>query len=278
VHEYRQELAGTYRTFGPLLVDTGHTDNAERAYQCALALQLQTLAEDPSETMSHLELARIYRNMGILYVRTGRPQDAKTAYRQALAEYEPLAARFPAELGHQTELAETLTRLADLAREQRDVGRARILLGQAGPRFEAALTASPKNAEVRRLFCHNRATLTTILLETGEHASAAEAASDLAAHALDPIEDRYVAARLLAQCMRQAQDDVRLAPARRDELVESYARQAMELLDQAVAEGYDDAARLRTESNLEPLRSRDDFRKLLAKIERRTGSFGRNSK
>jgi eukaryotic-like serine/threonine-protein kinase len=278
VHEYRQELAGTYLTLGPLLIDMGLTADAETAYQSALALQIQILAEDSSVTMSHLELARIYRNMAILYARTDRAKDAKSVYQQALAEYEALAARFPTELEHQAELAETLHRFAELVREQHDFSLARSLMEQAGSRFEVAISLSSRNAEVRRFYCDNRSALSTILLETGEHVGAAVAAGNLAASALDPIKDRYLAACLLAQCMRQAQGDSRLGPARRDELIESYARQAIEILGEAVGQGYDDAAQLRMESKLEPLRSREDFRTLLAKVEGRTRSFGRNSK
>jgi tetratricopeptide (TPR) repeat protein len=278
VHEYRQELGGTYLTLGTLLVDMGRSAEAETAYRNALEVQKKLVADDPSVTMSHLELARVYRNMGILYARTGRPQDATSSYRQALAEYEALAARFPTELAHQTELAETLSRFAELMREKHDVPVVRKMLEQAGSISAAAIRSNPRNAEARRIYCQNRAVLAAILLETGEHASAALAASNLARFAVDPVTDRYRAACLLAQCMRQAHGDRRLDPAKRDSLIESYARQAMDLLGEALAQGYDDAAQLRTESNFEPLRSREEFRSLLAKIEEKARAFARKPK
>jgi hypothetical protein len=46
-----------------------------------------------------------------------------------------------------------------------------------------------------------------------------------------------------------------------------YADRAMELLTQAVKFGYDNATRLRSDSDLTLLQDRDDFRKLVAELE-----------
>ena len=46
------------------------------------------------------------------------------------------------------------------------------------------------------------------------------------------------------------------------------ANQAMDLLKKAVGMGYRDAASLRTESALDPLREREDFKKLLAELDK----------
>jgi hypothetical protein len=41
----------------------------------------------------------------------------------------------------------------------------------------------------------------------------------------------------------------------------------MKLLQQAVAKGYQDAAHLKQDTDLAPLRDREDFKKLLAEVE-----------
>jgi hypothetical protein len=46
-----------------------------------------------------------------------------------------------------------------------------------------------------------------------------------------------------------------------------YADQAMDALRRAVDNGYKAADRLRNDPELEPLRSRDDFKKLLGEVE-----------
>jgi hypothetical protein len=50
-------------------------------------------------------------------------------------------------------------------------------------------------------------------------------------------------------------------------LAKSYAARALDLLRQAVARGYKDAALMKKDPDLDPLRQRDDYRKLLAEVE-----------
>jgi serine/threonine protein kinase/tetratricopeptide (TPR) repeat protein len=75
------------------------------------------------------------------------------------------------------------------------------------------------------------------------------------------------AAALLSHCATLAEKDGRLAQEKRKELVEGYARQAVDMLREAIANGYKDASALRQMTALAVLRSRDDFQKLLAEVE-----------
>jgi hypothetical protein len=50
---------------------------------------------------------------------------------------------------------------------------------------------------------------------------------------------------------------------------EEYATKAMELLDEAVKAGWTDAAKLRYEKDFDPLRDRDDFKKLVTTLEKK---------
>jgi hypothetical protein len=49
---------------------------------------------------------------------------------------------------------------------------------------------------------------------------------------------------------------------------EAAAAKAMELLHKAVANGYRNTNLIRIESALDPLRNRDDFKKLMAELEK----------
>jgi hypothetical protein len=62
--------------------------------------------------------------------------------------------------------------------------------------------------------------------------------------------------------MRQADERTRLKTQDAD--------RAMEFLRQAVAKGFQDAAALKTDPDLAPLRSRDDFRELMQELEHKT--------
>jgi tetratricopeptide (TPR) repeat protein len=51
-----------------------------------------------------------------------------------------------------------------------------------------------------------------------------------------------------------------------------YADRAMDLLRQAVKAGWNDAAHMQKDTDLDPLRGREDFRKLLAELEKKSAA------
>jgi hypothetical protein len=110
--------------------------------------------------------------------------------------------------------------------------------------------------------------LAEVHLAQGEHAQASVAAGQLAEHAYEPAKDRYKAACVLADCVPLAAKDGKLPEARRQELAKEYADRALAALRQAVTDGYRDSAQVRKETALDPLRGRDDFKKLLADLEK----------
>jgi hypothetical protein len=107
-------------------------------------------------------------------------------------------------------------------------------------------------------------------LALGDHAWLALTADDLAWWSYDPPNDTYAAACFLCRCVTLAGKDPRLDEARRKELARSYSDRALAMLRQAVARGYTDAAHMRQNPDLEPLRARAEFKMLLADLEGKT--------
>jgi hypothetical protein len=70
--------------------------------------------------------------------------------------------------------------------------------------------------------------------------------------------------------MTLAGKDGQLAEAKRRELAQSYAERALALLRQAVERGFKDATQMKQDPDLEPLRTRKEFQKLLAVLEGKT--------
>jgi len=60
-----------------------------------------------------------------------------------------------------------------------------------------------------------------------------------------------------------------------DKQVEQYAARAVELLRQAVAKGYKDAAHMKKDTDLDPLRSHPEFQKLLKELEAKGKTEGK---
>jgi hypothetical protein len=67
----------------------------------------------------------------------------------------------------------------------------------------------------------------------------------------------------------RAAEDARLPEAQRRAVADAYARRAVELLREAVARGFKDVHELKTLPDYDPLRRRDDFKKLLQDVEDR---------
>jgi hypothetical protein len=69
----------------------------------------------------------------------------------------------------------------------------------------------------------------------------------------------------LARCV-SLERDTALSEAERKERAEAYAARAMATLRQAVQNGFKDAAHMKKDPDLDPLRPRADFQKLLAEV------------
>jgi serine/threonine-protein kinase len=267
VPDYRQWLARSHTNLGALLVQMDRLKEAEAAYHEALALQKALAAAFPEVHQFRFELAATHNNLAGMLQKAGRVREAQAAYRETLAIKERLVAEFPAVFDYRPSLARTLTNLAEHSRSLEDYATARRLLEQAWPHLQEALKVNPRHSASRLVSCTNRQLLSVTLLDLGEHAGAAQTAAELLRVACDPAADAYKAACVFSRCAPLAERDTKLAEARRQELARSYGEQALAALRQALANGYKDSAHLQKDKDLDPLRQRDDFQKLLREVE-----------
>jgi tetratricopeptide (TPR) repeat protein len=103
------------------------------------------------------------------------------------------------------------------------------------------------------------------LLKQQKLAAAAESAAKMQERAGDKAEQLYDAACAYALCAgaaKQAKSPVDGAP-----LPEKLAEEALALLKQAVAKGFKNSAHMKQDKDLDALRARVEFQKLLAKLE-----------
>ena len=75
------------------------------------------------------------------------------------------------------------------------------------------------------------------------------------------------AAWTLARCVPVVEKDDKLDEAKRRAEMQFYADQAMAMLRDAVAKGYKNADDMKTDKDLDPLREREDFKKVVAELE-----------
>jgi tetratricopeptide (TPR) repeat protein len=215
-------------------------------------------------------LAQSYHNLGVLLATTGRPREAEAAYAEALALQKRVAADFTDVPGFQNDVAGTLGSLAELAQARRDWRQARVLLEEALPYHRRALKANAKHPAYRRFFHDNRSALALTLVRLGDHAAAAAAVEELTRFGDKPADDSYKASGFLCLCVSLAEKDAKLPAPRRKALADAYAARAVQLLGEAVAHGKKDVAKVKNDTDFDPLRARPDFQRLLAELEKKT--------
>jgi serine/threonine-protein kinase len=266
--DFRLEAAQGENNLGNLLFHSKRPKEAEAAYRAALAVFKQLAAEFPTRPDYRRAAAISHMTLGILLCNTGRLNEAEAPYRAALVLQERLARDFPAVPDYQKDLANTLDGFGVLAITQRRYADGYARLAQALPPIQKALRANPRHPVYRAVFRDIRLALAEARLGMGQHAAATAAAEEMLRIGYDPVNDPYSAACIVVRCIALAQKDAKLADDKRRDRVRGYTERAMALLRQAVAKGYRDAAHLKRDKDLDPIRSRPDFQKLLAELEK----------
>jgi tetratricopeptide (TPR) repeat protein len=280
---YQQELAAVHSNRGLLLQQQKRWDEAEKAFDEALALR-RRLVELPDDRH---KLADTLLKKGYLLNWTNRPRQAEPLYREALAIQSKLVAGYPRVPAYRNARGQTLNLLTGLLVERGGfsekeqvaglVGRAAwgpalpalgpVLQAQAALRearsclelaiadHGTALETDRKNEAYRERLRSDHLLQAVVLLRLGEPAAAAAQAEKLTGLFPSSATDHVLAARLLAESAS------RPGPGQ-----ERRARRAVELLEKAVKLGFRDARQLSTWPVYAPLRDRDDFQKLLARL------------
>ena len=101
-----------------------------------------------------------------------------------------------------------------------------------------------------------------------DQSGALQAAQKLRDLGWDPPGNAYDAGCELALCIPIVEKDDQLDAAKRQAAVQFYGDQAMAMLRQAVEKGYKNAAHMKKDTDLDPLRKREDFKKLVAELEK----------
>jgi serine/threonine protein kinase/tetratricopeptide (TPR) repeat protein len=270
VLEYRRRLATGYGDLGRLLGLQGKFADAAEPYRQTLELRKKIVAQAGAAPRERQELAESYHSLGFVLRVLHRPDEAEPAFRAAVDLWKQLIADVPLVPDFHGGLANTCDELAQLRNERGEFPAALALLEEARPHVQTALTARPKDPGFRETYRDHLEALAATRRGLGDHAQAATTADELAGCGYQPARDTYNAACLLSACVTLAGKDDRLATAKRGELARMYADRALAMLRQTLEYGFTDTARLSNDPDLEPLRTRDEFGKLVADLEAKT--------
>jgi serine/threonine protein kinase len=267
---FRHQLALAYLNRGLLLSTAGRLQDAEKDRNEAVRICKQLVADFPSQPKFRQKLALSYLNRGGgLLSAAGRLQDAEKDLNEALRLCKQLVAEFPNQPDRRNELAGACVNLAILQQQRGDWAAAKRLLLEGQPHHLVALKANPRHPSYRQFYHNHLHHLTGVhagLLEQADAVHTAEIRRDLG---WDPPADAYDAACFLSRSVTIVAKHEMLNATQRQEAARFYGDAAMRLLREAVSKGYKDVAHLKEDTDLNPLRQREDFRKLVAAMERK---------
>jgi tetratricopeptide (TPR) repeat protein len=267
VPDYRHEVVRAQTNLGVIYGRLRRADAAVSAYRDAASSALRLADDYPTVTEYRLQLARVRFALGEELAVGDKHKEAEAVLADAVRVWEKLYADNPNSPTNLSGLVSTLARLGMAIETQKDYPRARTILERA----EKLSIASPlllardpdgSTAEVSVLTF-----LTRTLVNLGDHAAASPCADRLATLAGPQGSNAYDAGCYLARCSTLATIDETIPAEARSVLANEYAGRAVKHLQAAVSRGFRDQKAYATDTDLNPLRDRDDFKKLVADLE-----------
>jgi tetratricopeptide (TPR) repeat protein len=291
----QQVRARAFNNLGIYLRVTGRPADAEKALRAALIIQQKVTETYPSLPAFRRQLASSHHNLGAALQEVGKRGDARTAYEKAVEIKERLVTDFPGIPIYAVDLAGTYKDLGQLIGDDGKLEESLLWLTKAVDILERVSRQDPRFVKARERLCLAhwsramslcglsrfqqalqdwdraievddgryqvalRLRRASNLLNLKEHTRATADAQAVAESKSAGTKDLYNAACVYALSVRLAADDVTRSQA--------YAEHAVALLHRAIAKGYKNLGQLKKDADLNALRSREDFQRLLRELE-----------
>jgi serine/threonine protein kinase/tetratricopeptide (TPR) repeat protein len=257
---YHHDLARSHNNLAVALSDLEKRGEADVAYRQAMTILEKLSADFPAVPMYAVDLGCCYCNFGQNLLRNGGPAETALAwFQKAIDRLRPVAAHEPRLVSARLFLRNSYWRRASLFD---GLGRH----AEAEQDWERALEFEDGSAkeEIRaRLLLSRLGKLRKQKDAAGFLATAAEYESlNLAA-----AGGLYDAACVRALCAALILEDTRIPATDAPRLAKEQGDRAMAWLHQAVAQGWKAAEHMRQDRDLDALRGRADFQKLLTDLK-----------
>jgi serine/threonine protein kinase len=264
VTAFQSALAQSHNNVGLVLKLMNRPAEAAAQYRQAQALY-RTLADDnPAVPDFRSGQAQGHLNLGVVLARTGKPAEAEAQYRQSQSLLERVVRENPAVIDYSGRLVQTHQHLG-------------ILLGQTGKpseaeaEYRAAVAIGRKLVDENPAFTGFRRDLLWCLAALGKiqrragRTSEAVASFRTSATLLERLPTHTPIDLYNLACYQSVISGAAGEPGSGLTAAEGRAEsdRAMANLRRAVAAGLRELAHMRTDSDLDPLRDREDFRLLM---------------
>jgi serine/threonine-protein kinase len=272
VPSYQDQLAWILESLGRVIQDT-QADGALELYQTALPIREQLVRRHADVPGYQDRLARLLGTLGSLYQVNGQLNRAEEFFQRSLHVCEQVTHAHPDVPAYRHQLA---GEYIDLGALYTDSGRFTEALAvyQRGLLIAERLVADHRaDAAYHERLTNMRLSLASTRAHLGAYKQAIEEAdAELARQPAPAGVVLYSAACVYAVSSKTVREDHLLPPADRDRLAARYATEAMKLLERAEAAKHflgGGLSDLKRDRDMDPLRARPDFKKLLAEAEKR---------
>jgi tetratricopeptide (TPR) repeat protein len=243
--DYRGDLAGTHNNFGNLLMAQNKVEKAAEQYGKAIAIKQKLADEFPEVPEYQVDLGGSCCNYAVLLKANGKPADSLPWYDKAIRRLTRGLQQDPQVVIPEGYLGNIYGGRAG-AYDQLEK------YDEAVKDWTRAIELSPRKKQpFIRSFRANS------LFHSGRVAAAVAEVVELTKERTWPADHWYNFACIYAVASGKAAGKK-----------QEYADRAMELLRLAVKAGYNNAAHMQTDKDLDVLRQRDDFKKLLESLAR----------
>ena len=284
---YQNALACGQNNLAAVYEETGRLKEAEAAYNEALAIRRMLVEKHPEEPEYQNQLVFGYCLLGNLYKDTGRAKEAETAVKEALANAKPLVEKHPEAPEYQCMLAGSHNDLCEL---YDDTGRAKEAEPAAKEALRICKILVEKHPDIPDYQCQlacSQMSLGIVYKDSGR-LKEAEAASSTALDIMRMLVEKqpedaeyprtmatayYNLARIHALALAETNGHAGKAANQLATSSSPLMGNAFEYLQLACDHGYFDKLksleRMKRERDLDVLRDRPEYKKLLEKIAAR---------
>jgi eukaryotic-like serine/threonine-protein kinase len=275
VTDFRNDLASSHFGIGLIQSQAGHPAEASESYRLALSIQQKLADENPTVTQYRGNQADSHISIGNVQSQTGQPAEALESYRLAVAILQKLADENPAATDFRNRLALIHYNISDV---QWQTGHpAEALESQ-----RRALAIRQKLADNHPKIVQYQSDLASSLSWVGKFRFLA---SDVTGAMVEfrqavaimerlPVNTAYLYDLACYQSLLAAVS-ARPGSGVSDDEQEALALAAVTTLRRTIGSGYRDVSHMRTDTDLDPLRSRPDFQLLMRDLAFPADPFAR---
>jgi tetratricopeptide (TPR) repeat protein len=265
---YQELGASVYTTLAHTIRrDPARASEARETLKSAIAIQEKLVARSPTIPGYLSKLAAMSDSLANLLRSQNAYDEAESLYRKELTYHDRLATEHPRVLAYRYGHGQVLHNLADLLRERGRGDEGLPHEREAVRELATVYESNVRDPHYRMAISYAYWTLCSILLDRKDHRAAAQAVSEYLRIEPNGFEESSEATGFLCRCAQLCRQDSSLPAKERETLAHRYADQAIDALRIAVRNGFRDVKLVETAETYEPIRSRDDFRRIVREVE-----------